>query len=88
MRSKRRYRQSAQGRASKQASIRRTRPWLRTSGPITASGKRRSSINALKHGEYTALAIRARAERAATMRDLRRHIAEIGGWGVASRGGW
>lgn len=51
--------------------------------------KRRSSMNALKHGECSAMAIRARAERAATMRDLRRLMAETDRRSAESlRGGW
>lgn len=35
------------------AAIRRWRPWARSTGPRTASGKARARLNAVKHGLYT-----------------------------------
>jgi hypothetical protein len=46
-------------RAQQAANARRTRPWTRSTGPRTAEGKARSSLNALKNGAY------ARAAKAA-----------------------
>jgi hypothetical protein len=43
-------------RARQSALLRRTRPWLRSTGPRTAAGKARSAQNALKHGHCTAAA--------------------------------
>lgn len=48
------YTLSSVGRASLQASTRRNRPWLQSTGPRTAQGKARSSRNALKHGQRSA----------------------------------
>jgi hypothetical protein len=52
-RKKRRYRLSKRGLAGLRRSIRETRPWSRSAGPITALGKKRSSQNALKHGLFS-----------------------------------
>ncbi len=38
------------------ARIHEAKPWLRATGPITAAGKAASSLNALRHGEYSAAA--------------------------------
>ena len=38
-------------RAAQAGRIRATKPWLKSTGPKTAAGKKRSSLNALKHGE-------------------------------------
>jgi|GEM_PF-1382969 len=76
------------GQRSRRASDARSRD-CGTSGLITPASKRRSSMNALKHGECSAVAIRARAERAATMREARRLMAKSERRPSESlRGGW
>lgn len=40
-------------RRAQAAHIRRTKPWLKTTGPRTAAGKARSRMNAYKHGFRT-----------------------------------
>ena len=46
-------------RAAQSERIRALKPWLKSTGPKTRSGKKRSSLNALKHGERTLLAQQA-----------------------------
>jgi hypothetical protein len=41
-------------RASQAAQIARWSPWLKSTGPRSAKGKKRSSRNSLKHGAYSA----------------------------------
>ena len=52
---------------------RTNRPWLKSTGPRTETGKRRSRMNALKHGERSAAVIehrRALNEVLRAVRDL------------------
>ncbi len=48
-------------RAAASERARKSKPWLRSTGPKTAAGKARSARNALKHGYYTVAARAARA---------------------------
>ena len=50
---KRRYRLSPGGLRSLRATIRRVRPWRKSTGPSTLEGRVQSSRNALKHGRRT-----------------------------------
>jgi hypothetical protein len=50
----RRYLLSPQGRKVLEEAATRNKPWLKSTGPRTASGKRRASTNALTHGERAA----------------------------------
>ncbi len=43
-------------RAAQAERIKAFKPWLKSTGPKTKSGKKRSSLNALKHGERSLLA--------------------------------
>ncbi|MGZ9097931.1 MAG: hypothetical protein ACXW30_06510 [Micavibrio sp.] len=42
-------------RAAQAARIRALKPWEKSTGPVTKSGKKRSSQNALKHGNNKTL---------------------------------
>ena len=44
-------------RALQSAAIRRAKPWQRSTGPKTETGKARCALNALKHGERSAATI-------------------------------
>jgi hypothetical protein len=48
-------------RAAAAERARKSKPWLRSTGPKTAAGKARSAQNALKHGYYSAAARTQRA---------------------------
>jgi len=63
MKTARKYRLSARGRRSLQATIRRNQPWLWSTGPRSEVGKNRSRMNAFRHGARSADA--RRDERAA-----------------------
>ena len=56
------YRLSPEGLSSLHRSALATMPWRRSTGPRTAAGKARSSLNALKHGERSAGSVAARRE--------------------------
>src|SRR2546430_13247145 len=53
-RPQRRYRLSRMGLNSLRTTALRNKPWLRSTGPRTATGKDRSKLNAAKHGERSA----------------------------------
>ena len=63
MKTARKYRLSARGRRSLQATIRRNQPWLWSTGPRSEVGKNRSRMNVFRHGARSADA--RRDERAA-----------------------
>ena len=69
--SEKRYRLSLDGLRSLRASVYRVKPWTRSTGPRTLRGKRRSKMNALKHGERSARAIAVRKEINLAFRILR-----------------
>ncbi len=48
-------------RAKHSALIRRLAPWTKSTGPRTIAGKAKSSMNALKHGQYCRQAYEFRA---------------------------
>ena len=50
----RRYQLTSEGLESLRATARRVKPWTRSTGPKTKTGKQRSRMNALKHGERSA----------------------------------
>lgn len=45
---------TAEQRARQAEAIRRWRPWEKSTGPVTDTGKAAASLNALKHGMYSA----------------------------------
>ncbi len=49
---RREYRLSKAGRRKLRRTIRRTKPWQRSTGPRTGMGKRRSAANAIRVGDY------------------------------------
>ncbi len=59
---KRRYRLSQAGLRSLRANAARVKPWERSTGPVTCREKQRACLNALKHGQRTATAIRRQQE--------------------------
>src|SRR5687768_8895726 len=54
------YRLSPEGLSSLRESARQVMPWRHSTGPRTASGKARSSMNAMKHGERSAERVESR----------------------------
>jgi hypothetical protein len=54
-----------------QQSAQRTKPWAWSTGPRTAAGKARSKLNAWKHGERSAEAIRWQQENTELMRRMK-----------------
>jgi hypothetical protein len=52
---KRRYRLTKQGLQSLQITIQKNQPWTKTTGPKSRHGKRISSLNAFKTGNYSRL---------------------------------
>ncbi len=52
---------SAERRARHSAAIRQWAPWTKSTGPRTVAGKAKSSMNALKHGQYCRQAYEFRA---------------------------
>jgi len=67
---KRRYRLSPTGLASLQAAALSKRPWEQSTGPKTKEGKRRSSSNALRHGERSVPCSEMRRAIRAALRSL------------------
>ena len=65
---------SAKGRRVLVATIRRNRPWTRSTGPRTAEGKRRSSANSLRHGRRRASVLHRLGNQAAVLDALHAHI--------------
>ena len=65
---------SAKGRRVLVATIRRNRPWTRSTGPRSAEGKRRSAANSLRHGQRQASVIHLRGNQAAVLDALHAHI--------------
>lgn len=55
------YHLSPEGRETLRLSIRKNRPWERSTGPRTDAGKKRCSQNALKHSRRSRRAIKKRA---------------------------
>lgn len=68
---KRVYRLTPAGLASLRATVRRTKPWLRATGPTTPAGKHRASRNALRHGLYSAESIARKRQSAELLRIMR-----------------
>ena len=72
------YEQSPAGLNALRQSVRRTKPWLHSTGPKTAQGKARSRMNALTHGERAAKTIATRQEVALLLKTLRNGPIGIG----------
>ena len=70
-RAKRKYVLSPAGRAKLKASIGRSQPWRRSTGPRTEAGKASSSRNALRHGERSGETLERLRTIRATLRILR-----------------
>jgi len=68
---KRRYRQTPAGREAKRAAALLHKPWLHSTGPRTPAGKRRSALNALRHGLKSAEAVEYQQALADVMRLVR-----------------
>jgi len=66
----RRYRLSPDGLRALRETIRRNRPWEKSTGPRTEDGKARAKVNAVTHGERMALAEAQRAARVRMLREL------------------
>jgi hypothetical protein len=58
----RRYKLSKKGLQALRRTAARTKPWKKSTGPKTATGKMRSRMNGLKHGMYSASAGKAGLE--------------------------
>ncbi len=54
----------------------RTKPWLKSTGPRTEAGKDRSKMNALKHGAYSAPVKAARKHLTQQIRLVRQFLSE------------
>lgn len=67
---RRSYRLTPEGLASLRSSALRLRPWERSTGPRTPSGKAVTRQNALKHGQRSAEEVRRRREVSDTFRLL------------------
>jgi hypothetical protein len=65
---KRSYHLSPQGRVALRRTAAANRPWAKSTGPRTAAGRARSSVNAFKHGERSRAAAEQRRRAAATLR--------------------
>jgi hypothetical protein len=69
--SARTYRLSPRGLRSLRAAARRVRPWEHSTGPRSAIGKRRSKMNAYKHGLRSAETHSLKRLTRATIKELR-----------------
>lgn len=65
------YRLTPKGLMSLQRSAQENKPWEWSTGPKTKTGKARSKLNAMKHGERTAQRITTRRHLNAALRQLR-----------------
>ena len=62
---------TAQGKARLRAAAMKNKPWLSATGPRTKTGKNRTKMNALKHGDRSAEAVAARRILAELLRKVR-----------------